>query len=120
MSAADLPELRNFLATERQLPDRAAGVEAAAGRRVERARHVALQHDARAAPSGRGSAPPTAAPRCRVQRRARRASRAGAISTMRPRYITATRSADVLHDRQVVRDEQVGEAEPSAAGPPAG
>ena len=30
---------------------------------------------------------------------------------MRPRYITATRSADVLDHRQVVRDEQVGEAE---------
>ena len=30
---------------------------------------------------------------------------------MLPRYITATRSADVLDHRQVVGDEQVGEAE---------
>ena len=30
---------------------------------------------------------------------------------MRPRYITATRSADVLDDRQIVGDEEIGEAE---------
>ncbi len=36
-----------------------------------------------------------------------------AISTMRPRYITATRSRDVAHHRQVVGDEQVGQSEPA-------
>src|SRR5437763_9785262 len=39
---------RRVLGTEGQLPDRAAGVEMAAGGRVDRVRHVALQHDAAA------------------------------------------------------------------------
>ncbi len=30
---------------------------------------------------------------------------------MRPRYITATRSAHVSHDREVMRDEQVSQAQ---------
>ena len=46
----------------------AAGMEAAAGRRRDRARHVAAQHDPlapRARRRGRAPAPPRAAPRCR-------------------------------------------------------
>ena len=39
-------------------------------------------------------------------------SSAGPVSTMRPRYITAIAVGDVLHDREIVRDEDVGEAEP--------
>src|SRR5205814_6791812 len=39
---------RRVLGAERQLPDRAAGVEMAAGGRVDRVRYVALQHDAAA------------------------------------------------------------------------
>ena len=62
-------------------------------------------------PSGRESAPPRAAPGVGVQRRACRARCAGAISTMRPRYITATRVLMCSHHREVVGDEQVGEAE---------
>ena len=34
-----------------------------------------------------------------------------AISTMRPRYMTATRSAMCSHHREVVRDEEHGETE---------
>jgi hypothetical protein len=74
------------------LRDRAAGVEVAARRRADRARHVALQHDALALDRRVGD-------RHRrqqglgvgVQRVAVQVL-AGAISTMRPRYITATRS----------------------------
>ena len=35
----------------------------------------------------------------------------GPVSTMRPRYITATRVGEVAHHAEVVRDEQVGEPE---------
>ena len=35
----------------------------------------------------------------------------GPVSTILPRYITATRCADVLDDAEIVRDEEVGQAE---------
>ena len=61
-----LLERRRLAAAQRQLRDRAAGVEMAAGRRIDRARHLALRAGcAGASPWDRGSAPPTAAPRCR-------------------------------------------------------
>ena len=59
---------------------------------------------------------PRAAPACRGGAGARTARRRGAISTILPRYITATRSADVPHDREVVGDEQVGQPELAPAG----
>ena len=67
--------------------------------------------------------PPLAAPRVRlrhggqqrhrvrVPRAARTARPTSASSTILPRYITADPVADVLDDREVVGDEQVGEAE---------
>ena len=93
------------LADLRRLP--APGVEAAAGRRLHRARDVADQPDpARAArPAGSGRARPRAAPACRGARARRRCSSLAPTSTIRPRYITATRSDDVPHDGQVVGDE---------------
>ena len=45
-----------------------------------------------------------------VPRRARTAALVGASSTRRPRYITPTRSATWRHHREVVRDEEIGEA----------
>ena len=73
----------------------AAGVEAAAGRRVDRARHVALEDDPLALPLGdrvRHRAPPTAAPGCTGGPARRRAASGGPSSTILPRYMTATRS----------------------------
>ena len=105
-------ELWGLLTAERQLPYRAARVEMAAAGRADRVGTSPLQHDALAlAPSGSGTGTPTAAPRY-MDAAARYRDRARvAISTTRPRYITATRAADVLHHRQIVRDEQIGEAE---------
>ena len=74
---------------------RAARVEAAACRRVDRARHVALEHDrlaAAARAAGSGSARPTAARRCTGASARRRAARPLPISATLPRYITSTRS----------------------------
>ena len=94
-------------ARERQ---RAARVEAAAGGRIDRARHVALQHQLQtAAARVRHGCGGDQRLGIRVQR-AREQRVAIAISTMRPRYITATRCADVLHHAEIVRDEQVGDA----------
>ena len=99
----------------------AARVEPAAGGRVDRRRHVALQDDALAlAASDRASGSPTAAPACRGAAGWRTARRVSASSTILPRYITADAVGDVLDHRQVVGDEQVGEAELVAAGPAAG
>ena len=55
----------------------------------------------------RGSRPAACA--CRGGAAARTARSLPASSTSRPRYITPTRSAHVAHDRQVVRDEEVGQ-----------
>ena len=87
-----LLERRRLAAASRKLRDRASGVEMAAGWRGDRARHFARQPDALPF-------------HFRVRDRHRRqqrfgvgmqrrgiSSRAGAISTMRPRYITAMRS----------------------------
>ena len=74
---------------------------------------LALQHDARRRAARRigDRARRTAATACRGAAGARYSVSRGPSSTMRPRYITATRSRDVAHDGQVVRDEQVGEPE---------
>ena len=61
--------------------------------------------------SGRAPARPTAARGCRDGAASANSVRLGASSTILPRYITATRSRDVLHHGEVVGDEQVGEAE---------
>ena len=47
-------------------------------------------------------------------------SSARPLSTMRPRYITTTRRETCAHDRQVVGDEQIGDAVARSAGPAAG
>ena len=62
--------------------------------------------------AGPGSGSPRSAPGCRGGAGARTASSRSAVSTIPPRYITATRSADVPHHRQVVGDEQVRQPEP--------
>ena len=73
---------------------RAARMEAAARRRPLRARHLAGDDHARARaprPPGRRPASPPSAPWYRGASACGRARRALAISTMRPRYITAMR-----------------------------
>ena len=78
---------------ERRLRDRAARMEAAASREVERARRVA--DDARplgARGRARAAGRPAASPACRGGGDRRTARSVGAVSTMRPRYMTATRS----------------------------
>ena len=74
----------------------AARVEAAAGRRVGRRRHVAGEDDPLApvvaARPGRGSAPTTAAPWCTGGAGWSNSSSRVPTSTIWPRYITATRS----------------------------
>ena len=59
---------------------------------------------------GRGS--PRAAPACTDAAAPRTAAPVSPISTIRPRYITATRSQICSHQPQVVRDEEVGELQP--------
>ena len=95
-----------------RLGERAARVEAAAGRRVDRVRRIARErrflgpvvrvdrrHRGRAAPPCRGGAARS------------KTSSDGPISATWPRYITITRSRDEAHDVEVVADEDVGEAE---------
>ena len=88
-------------------------MEPAAGRRVDRARHVALEHDRlalRDQARGSGSGPPRGARRCRgasARRRARRDRRSRQLAEVHDH--DAVR--DVAHDVQVVRDEDVGQAE---------
>ena len=73
-------------------------MEAAAARRVDRARHLALEHDPLATRRRsfdrpcRSPGSRTAAPRCTGGSGARRARRPAPISTMTPRYMTAIRS----------------------------
>ena len=75
----------------------AARVEMAARRRIERARQVGARRVAMLAPpcaaADRGAGSRPAACAYRDGRGRRTASSVGAVSTMRPRYITATRSA---------------------------
>ena len=75
----------------------APGAEPAAGRRVDRAGHVAGEQDplalgAVAPRAGRAPAPPTSAPRCTGAAGCAYSSSRSAISTILPRYMTATRS----------------------------
>ena len=71
---------------------RAARVEGAAGRRADRARHLAADRDALAARSSRGPGSPPSARACRGGAASVNSVSAGASSTSRPRYITPTRS----------------------------
>ena len=72
----------------------AAGMKTAARWRIERARHLALQHDAAAlGPRFGHRESPTAARGYRDGGARRTAPRASAVSTITPRFITATRSA---------------------------
>ena len=77
-----------------QAPDdaRAAGVEDAAGRRVGRARDLALEQDPRG-PRRRRSGRRTAAPPCRGGSGRGRPVSEAPTSMIRPRYMTAIRSA---------------------------
>ncbi len=96
-----------------RLAQRTAGMETAAGGRIDRAGHVALQHDPLPTPrrvDRRHRAEQH--PACRGAADGRTARGSAAISTISPRYITATRSEMYSHHRQVVRDEQVGQPEP--------
>ena len=91
---------------------RAARMEMAARRRVERARGSRPC-------SGRERAPARLEPRHLGQQRLRvgvvrarrRARRSAPISTMRPRYIIATRSAICSHHAEIVADEEIGQVE---------
>ena len=73
--------------------ERAARMEGAAGRRIDRVRNLALDRLALPAGHARGPAPRRAACACRDASARANSSRAGAISTMRPRYITPMRFA---------------------------
>ena len=101
--------------------ERAARIEGAARRRIERRGQLALQDDALAfAAPGRRSASPTAAPAYRDARRREDRRRAGPARPARPRYITITSSAMWRTTREIVADEEIGEAELAPAGRPAG
>ena len=95
---------------------RAAGMEAAAGRRPRRIGHLAgqrlRQHAARRPAAGSRRS----APRCRGGAAAPRARRSGRPRRSRPRYITADPVGDLVDDREVVGDEQQPEAEARARG----
>ena len=67
-----------------------------------------------------GSESRTAAPRCTDGVARVNSATLSAYSTMRPRYITAMRSAMCSTTREIVADEQIGEAVVRAAGPAAG
>ena len=85
--------------------------------RIDRTRHLALAAAGTRAPprrADRESAPPRAAPGCRDAAGCRTARRSSASSTMRPRYITATRWQRWRTTDEIVGDEEIGEAEPLA------
>ena len=91
---------------------RAAGAKAAARRRVDRARHVALQyHPLRRARRARAPESPRAAPACTGGAAARTARALAAYSTMRPRYMTATRAAMCLTTARSCAMNTYGEPE---------
>ena len=103
----------------RQRP-RAARVEVAARRRVGGGRDLADHARQHAAPARVGDRRGIAQhPRVGVARRARTPRATGPCSTMRPRYITATRRAEPAHHRQVVADEHEGQAAPRLQRPAA-
>ena len=90
----------------------AAWMEAAAAGRICRARDLALQDETSLrAHARRAAARRRAAPACRDASACRRCADLALSSTMRPRYMTATRSEMWRHHRKVVGDEQIGEAE---------
>ena len=100
----------------RALVQPAAGVEAAARRRVDGARHVALEDDPPPLALGGGIRHGHG----RQQRPGVRVARAGVERVRRPDLDDLAEVhhrdavADVLHDRQVVGDEQVRQPEPLA------
>ena len=112
--AARAPRSRADLGVAQLLAQPAARVEATAGRRRRRARHVALEHEApRSAGADRGRARPTGAPRCTGAAGPRRAARRAQLHQLAQVH-HAHAVADVLDHRQVVGDEQVGQAELAA------
>ena len=90
---------------------RAARVEVAARRRIERRRDLALDRDERALLrldlAGLGQQ----RLRVRMVRARRRVASVGPLSTTRPRYMIDDAVAEVLDHAEVVADEQVGEVE---------
>ena len=90
---------------------RAARMEGAARRRMDRIGDLALNRFARAARSWRGRARHRSACACRDGVGRSNSSSVGAISTMRPRYITADARRHVPDHRQVVADEEIGQLE---------
>ena len=112
MTGRHLPQLRRFGPTAVEHV-RTARVEAAAGRRLDRARHVARKDDARAPDRrvgvghrhGRQQRFGVGMLRIGKQRAARRELDDAAEIHHRDAM------ADVLDDREVVRDEEIGQAE---------
>ena len=105
-AAADRPQRRHG-GGARIARVRAAGMEAAAGGRIERAGRVALEHDRRGR-RRRRDRPAARRRSARACRDARRSSTAiaGPASTIWPRYITSDAVGEMAHHREVVRDEQ--------------
>ena len=100
---------------------RAAAGEGAAGRRGERRRQLALHRRCAAAvPPDRPRASPPAAPACTDAAAARTDRPSRACSTGRPQIHHQHLVGDVAHHREVVADEQVGEARTRPAGPSSG
>ena len=90
----------------------APGAEPAARRRVERRGHLALEQDPLARAASRpASGPPTSAPRCRGGSGGRKPLRSAPVSMIRPEVHHRDPVGDVADHRQVVGDEDVGDAE---------
>ena len=91
----------------------AARGEAAAGRAGSAALgdHAGDRRAARRSGSARMRGMRRAGPACRGGAARRRAARPAPVSTMRPAYITTTRSRDLGHHAEVVGDEQHRDAE---------
>ncbi len=107
---AVLLERRLHLAAD-LLGERAAGTEAAAGRRVDRARHVARQHDPLDVATGdRLGVRREECLRVRVQRPQEEILRGGELDDLAEIHHRDP-VGDVADDGEVVRDEEIGEVE---------
>ncbi len=90
----------------------AARMEGAAGRRIDRVRDLALDRLARAPGRDRGRAPRRAACACRDAAARGTGPRAAADLDQAAEIHHADAVRHVAHHREIVADEQVGEAEP--------
>ena len=85
----------------------------------DRASRRRARHPGRRAPAP-ASARRRAAPACRDGAASRNSASVSLRSTMRPRYMTATSLATCSHHREIVADEQIGQAELAPQVAPAG